>query len=581
MSAFGAALCLFLTQAPLADGGTDTGAWYLQHFGPLRPRDATEARELGDAQAIFERLKNVADRRQRREPHLLVIARGGSAEARALPDGTIVINAALLRLCLRKLPPSAGQARLAFVIAHEMAHLANDDAWVAEAFASAERSGDRELAEGTRQLNDTPPEVREARADEAGFLSATMAGFDPAAILSANHDFLEEWARLFGGGTDALHQRSRLLRARLTELGDALPLFSFGVRLLQLGRPLDARVLLERYQRAFPGPEVESDLGLALLQDALVRLETCDAPQATRFQLPALIDPETQARRVRLRSDAATCPEQALIQEALTGAERWLTKAVERAPEYVPARANLASLLLLQGAGLRAYSLLRGNQREGQPCGANPEPALAFEEAVALYLAANDLPVPTADAALSCLERIEASATTPAESRAAATFARGRILSELGRRDAARSALELFLSGDPRGSHAEAARALLLRAGVVPKEASPGPPAQALPRLWDRLPAGVRSKLATARRVPFDLGDLKLAFLLASGVSALELHGSVEIVEEVVADTGSQPSTAGMLRRVPLWGGGDVQVFRGLALERRGGRVVKRVWFQP
>src|SRR6185436_4431484 len=119
-------------------------------------------------------------------------------------------------------------------------------------------------------------------------------------------------------------------------------LFSFGVRLLQLGRPLDARALLERYQRVFPGPEVESDLGLAQLQSALVRLQACDAPEATRFLLPALIDPETQARRVRLRDDRAVCPEQALVREELAAAERWLTRTVERAPDYVPARANLA-----------------------------------------------------------------------------------------------------------------------------------------------------------------------------------------------------------------------------------------------
>src|SRR5262245_5761657 len=81
------------------------------------------------AHAIFRRLVEVAGRRAGVVPRLLIIASDpwDLALPIALPDGGIVLSKGVLEISYRD--PARGDDRLAFMLAHEIAHQLNDDFW--------------------------------------------------------------------------------------------------------------------------------------------------------------------------------------------------------------------------------------------------------------------------------------------------------------------------------------------------------------------------------------------------------------------------------------------------------------------
>lgn len=586
---------------------SDYGAWFLRKFGRAQPRNAFERVLLGEAQRVFEAVVAVADKMPSRQPRLLIVEMADRLEAQALPDGTILLNLALLHFCYAggEADLERGRARLAFVLGHEIAHLAHDDSWHAEAFGALQRYGDARLREETRGWTEESPEARQAKefhADEAGFTSMTMAGFDPRAVLGGKTDFLGEWATRVESETlppEGRHppfdQRSRVLRTQLEELAQTLPFFRFGVRLVQLGRFDDAVKLLEHVRVKFPSREVEGNLGLAWYQRAISRLAQCGSRDGMRFKLPLALDPTTLASRVRLRSRATLeCDQAGAVREDLVAAERALASAVERDRSYVSARLTLAALWLLDDRALRALDLLR-EVRARSSGDAPPDARMRLMEAVALYVSGPELGIDTADGALLALEELESGCraeagmcrgSAGAALRSAAAFNRARILQERGRAEAARRAWEEFLSLERRGVFADEARASLLRAGInVALEDQPtalaGPPR---PPLMERLPADERRRLQSGARRAFTLGDIRGAFLSAPGLEALELRGVVEVVEEPLlqyrgTDALNQASPPVVVQ--VLESGLQTLIYEDVAYDMEAGEPVRRVLFQP
>jgi tetratricopeptide (TPR) repeat protein len=598
-----------LTAAALASAATaqdrssDYGAWFLRTFGPAQPRDAFDRTLLDESNRVFAMVAAVADKKEGRHPRLLVVDRTDGYLAQALPDGTILVNLPLLRFCYgsAEADRGRGRARLAFVLGHEMAHLAYDDSWHAEAFGALRRYGDARLVEETRRWADEPAEVRQSKefhADQAGFVFVTMAGFDPSAVLGEEADFLKEWAAQVQSDTlpaDGPHppfdQRSRVLQTRLEDMAREVPFFRFGVRLVQLGRFDDAVPLLQHVRATFPSREVENNLGLALYQRALARLAECGSREGLRFKLPLALDPETLAARIHLRgADQSECAQAESARQDLDAAEHAIQSSVDRGPAYAAARVNLAAVLLMDDRPLKALSLLReGDLGESAP----KDERLALVDAIAVYLAGPKQRLDTADGALQALEEIESRCQnhrSPCRGKdaalgSAATFNRARILQERGRTESARRAWEAFLEVEPRGSFADEARIALLKAGVEVVIAEPSLRTGARPPLLDRLAPDARRRIQAAPRRPFTLGDIRGAFVDAPGVQALELRGVVELVEEKLASPRAvalleselgPPSAVSQLES-----GRETLVYRDAAYDLEADEVVHRVLFQP
>jgi tetratricopeptide (TPR) repeat protein len=541
---------------------------------------------------VFRRLLAVADQKAGRPPRLLVVDKPDGLEAQALPDGTIVVNPALIRFCLAGARGAErdGEARLAFVLGHEMAHLAYDDAWHAEAFAALRRYGSRELADWTQDWaheSSVERQAKELRADRAGFMSMLMAGYPPQAVIGGRADFLSEWSRHSAdqsGGSDAQHpsfnDRSSLLRAQLAAVQALVPFHHFGIRLLELGRHEDAIRMLERFHREVPSREASANLGLAYAERALARFAECGSRDGLQYRLLTSVDPDTVASRLRLRGpDVPQCLLPA--RQDLETAERVLREAYAQDQEYLPARLNLAAVLVLRGEGLDAYRVATGAADLRSSTGPALERRLTNVAAVALHLAGHALPLDTTDSALSVLDALQTGlAETEVPLRAAVAFNRARVLQDRGRAAAAREAWIAFLSIESAGPYADEARAAL---SGEPLPAPPRRPVRSSEPLTARIAPAVHRRLQGATRQPFVLGDLRGAFLLAPDVWGLELTGALELVDEKLltpADPSTMPPPERARAVFDAGNGKQTLVFDDVAYDVERGQVVRRLLFE-
>lgn len=97
---------------------------------------------------MFERVRAVADKNSKRLPRLVVVSSRADPWAIALPSGHVVLSKEAVAICHAQASLAESEARLAFVLGHELAHLAHDDFWHQEVYGFlAARSGTRGLAD--------------------------------------------------------------------------------------------------------------------------------------------------------------------------------------------------------------------------------------------------------------------------------------------------------------------------------------------------------------------------------------------------------------------------------------------------
>lgn len=176
---------------------------------------------------IFDRLTVVARQQSNRALSLrwrLVVVRGTGLDAMALPGGAVVVSESFVEQ--RRLTDDA----LAFVLAHEMAHVVLEHERQALTFArmllprEVPRSVDDMYTEmdfnlGLIRAMEPVLQQGEFEADELGLLLASWTGFDPARQLSFLNN---ECARR--APVQAVVQTHPTACARLSQLRERLPL---------------------------------------------------------------------------------------------------------------------------------------------------------------------------------------------------------------------------------------------------------------------------------------------------------------------------------------------------------------------
>ena len=174
------------------------------------------------AEAVFQRLLRAAGSRPGVTPQLVMLK--GEPWNRPLPialsDGSIILSPKALERCYRiskRIDASKwgkdskcgddskwGDNRLAFVLAHEIAHLLKDDFWHLRFFQAIEGAKSHvsqakraELEKLRRQAGSVADKVfeRELQADESGIIYAAMAGFQTHAIVTEDDqvNFFADW----------------------------------------------------------------------------------------------------------------------------------------------------------------------------------------------------------------------------------------------------------------------------------------------------------------------------------------------------------------------------------------------------
>ncbi len=314
------------------------------------------------ARKVFERMEAAAGHRAR----LLILEGPKIPSALALADDTVLLDREGLALCYRDVPPAKGDARLAFVLAHELKHLAGGDLWHASAFLTvrnfAHGPGEDQRLLDLLHQNPHDRQQLELRADEAGVLALITAGYDPRQLFQGSETFFETWVKSPAGlvvyqdpNHPAPAERARFLRRRLQEVAGKIDLFHRGVEAYEATEYPKAIELLEEFRQHFAGREVLNDLALSHYQLAAAVLAECDGTLVDRYRLPVELDTETLADRAKLRGagESSPCFENPGYHAHMTEALALLRQAADQDSAYLPARLNLAAALALdqQGAG--------------------------------------------------------------------------------------------------------------------------------------------------------------------------------------------------------------------------------------
>ncbi|HJZ12876.1 MAG TPA: hypothetical protein VJ521_12035, partial [Acidobacteriota bacterium] len=330
-----------------------TAAYWLEKYGALSPAETPWAIRAGK---VFHRMTLVADQRKKIKLRLILIGGEATPYAIALRDGSIVLSANALRVCYQHVPPEEGDARLAFVLGHELVHQKYADFLHAAAFAALERQ---------EAIPQSSAEA-EQKADSYGLVYATMAGYDPRSVLKEGSDFLQSWASQTpqqAAYKETTHpepgERADLLRSHLKSVADDLDYFHFGVRLYQIGRYDDAILFLQRFAEKFPAREVFNNLGLCRYQLAMQTLASCDPALVQQFYAATFLDTETLVGRLRTPAKTA-CLQNEDFRKQMQMAQHYFQSAVEMDPVYVPARVNGSSLHMILGE----YDLARNALKE-------------------------------------------------------------------------------------------------------------------------------------------------------------------------------------------------------------------------
>lgn len=381
------------------------------------------------AQTVFKRVLAAADKRDGSVPRLMILGdkqkdRIQAPWALCIKDDTVLLSLKALKLCYHNTDDATGDARLAFVLGHELSHLAKDDLWHLAAFEALERHGDGQTgadqARQTLMKNETLKNIREKemRADKFGLLYAAMAGYDPTVIAdTGGKNFFNEWVEQITGriaykaekpraqdkpsGHPPPTERASFVLTNLKAVKADLVLFRLGVRLFQAGRYEYALAFLNEFKQKYPCREVFNNLGLIHYQLAVEKLIECDPQRALKFKLAAMLDADTRLAghfRGRCSPDSSKMIQ---FREHLDTALQFFKDAKEKDPLYFPARLNLSSAYIIKGNAPEALAAADAALNL-QP----DDPGALCNRAIAVFLVGKTLNTDMAPQSIRILEQI-------------------------------------------------------------------------------------------------------------------------------------------------------------------------------
>ena len=345
----------------------------------------TELTELDDprvikAHVIFERVLQAAGTRYGVMPRLFIIKENpfNIILPISIPDGWVVLSKQVLDKCYEV--QDEGDDRLAFVLAHEIAHLLDDDFWHMNFFSALSLLKNNKGVEQTvvKEIQGifaetAKIEAKELRADERGILFAAMAGYSPFSIVNETtneeNSFFHEWhetlnvSRYAQANAASTHptstQRSTAVLARLKQVSEQSDLFRVGLIMYQTGKFDQAAKVFAEFLRYFPSREVYHNLAAAHHQIALNYYQS-DAELIKQrllpFRLPIMADPYTRAAFGVNRGQK---PNQNDFEQHIELAIKHYQSAIDQDRNYLLAYQNLASAYLLNNEPYKAIATLQ------------------------------------------------------------------------------------------------------------------------------------------------------------------------------------------------------------------------------
>ncbi len=392
------AFCLIPLILPAAINNRGSSSFYIDEYGVLAPG---HSKKVEQAHIVFNRLirANSADN----QSHFKLIVLPKTAAnwenwAMSLPDGTIVLVENLLDVCFDESDKISekGKARLAFILAHEIAHLNGKHHTYLQHGHSLQFQNNNAFAswENLRKI--------EANADYSGLILMTMAEYQPRFLMDQSNFFLEYIKSVRSNFSFDSHdepiKRMRVLKNNLKPLINELPLFANGVKFFEQREYKKAIENFQQFAAFFPGREVYNNIGLAYYQLALQDLALYDSKNLYRFMLSTKVDRQTLAINLVPGIKGSPKSIQNQFKHHLQKAESNLGLAISKDPEYLPAKINLSSVLITSDKSEPALELLQDVLRK------KPADTEALNnKAIALYIAS---PERNARRAVSILDMV-------------------------------------------------------------------------------------------------------------------------------------------------------------------------------
>jgi len=299
---------------------------------------------------------------------------------------------------------------LAFIIGHELAHLALDDFWDKILCNKKVEKHDisminmlSNIKKAKKLLNQNDIKLKEYRADSYGLIYASMAGYNIRAILNKEVSiFIDDRANQKNENMTCLtsnnthpssDDRIALLNFNTNEILKYVDIFNIGVRLYQLGRYQDALNCLNFFNEYYPGKEVYNNIGLIYYQMAIEELIKSDQPKAFDYMFSTMVDTDTRANKMK----PVTKRGNEYIIDLINNAIRYFKMACDKDYKYLPSKINLSSAYIIAeyinlGLMTGSYSEAEGILQKIQSGYIN-NPLVLNNRAIALYLIGQTLQV--------------------------------------------------------------------------------------------------------------------------------------------------------------------------------------------
>jgi|GEM_PF-5516077 len=355
------------------------GDWWKKVYGELTWQ---EDADVFRAHQIFNNLWQALQPTTLNPPRLIVIPESSDkwldSWALTLPDSSVILVKSVLDLSFgdEGRNKEIGDSRLSFVLAHELAHLANRDHEKTGSTMLFQSMLNRDEARVAREI--------EYAADRQGLFLMTMAGYDPKTILGSNQiSFFVEYEekvrkkiRSVGENNRSTEypqtrERARKLRQRLLIFAGELHHFSEAVRWYEQRDFKKAAVGFETFSQSFAGREVLNNLGLSYFQQARQRVISCQ-DMNLKYTLSTKLDIETRAENLKpepigVIKEKMHCQKDGQYKRLLNLAKKQYLLSIMKDPNYAIVYINFSAYLITvedyPRAVLEADKALRKNKK--------------------------------------------------------------------------------------------------------------------------------------------------------------------------------------------------------------------------
>lgn len=576
--------------------------WWISNHGDYAKTAGENDPRVQRTFIVFNRVKTAADKLDARLPHLLIIPTRGKIYARALPDGGIIINPDTLDVCYNNVAPTTGDQRMAFILGHELAHLANNDYLHHEVSRILEEHGSKKSRvqlsryfSSTTSANPLDAKKKELLADRNGAFYAAMAGYNIGVLFNAKSSFFTHWAAQTGIGMHyepnprhpSFAKRVEFIRLQLQVIPKHLELFNTGVLLYQMGNYHDSEDVFLEFAKIYPARDVFNNIGICNLKLALRLIKQKYSDDYYRFKPSTTIDYTSTARKMTPRFPGGYLRNKQIV-TYLDTAVAYLKRATERDILDNASRHNLSATLILKQEYAWALSICNNILRT------DPKDIDALNnKAIALYYYGEEENVKTAQHAIQLLE--EAHRLEPGNSEVLfnlSTFKEKRM-----RLAGARLYWEKFLLLDNAPTddfYVFAFQKLRGKEPPIPKQSNrlpepmngikPGAQFTDISDKWRK--QDVREfKLGVGESDNRESWVLILKVVVENRIRVIALDNTVEIVEKELVEP--EPLSKflknhGPPQRVVKHTGGNFYVYldRGFSTKEIKGKVCSYIWFE-